>query len=45
MRNMNQIVKTLIRFCQDILTSVLCEDFIVTNVINEKKLQRFRYVA
>ena len=26
MRNMNQTVKTLIRFCQDILISVLCED-------------------
>ena len=26
MRNMNQIVKTLIRSCQDILTSILCEN-------------------
>ena len=25
MRNINQIVKTLIRFCQNILTSNLCE--------------------
>ena len=32
MQNINQTVKTLIRFCQDILISILCENFIVTKL-------------
>ena len=38
MRNINQIVKTLIRSCQDILTLVLCENFIVTT----KQISKYR---
>ena len=45
MRNMSQTVKTLVRSCQDILIPALCEDLIVTNVINETKSQRSRCVA
>ena len=44
-RDMGQTVKTLVFFDQDILTSTLCEDFIVTDVINERRSQRSRCVA
>ena len=41
MRNINQIVKTLIRSDQDILISILCENLIVTNLIERKNYNVF----